>query len=111
MTGTPTNVSYMRIDNYTVQLTWCAPASNMPPVAGYEVFYEESGSTGTESGGTTNDATTTTIDVTLPNQTGIYNLFVVAFSAADNALPSAHSINITIDLSEFKHLYIAKHFS
>ena len=104
MTGTPTNVRYMRIDNYTVQLSWSASASNTPPVAGYEVFYAVYGSNDTESGGTTNDATTT-ISVTLPTLDVMYDLFVVAFSNADNALPSAHSNNVTIELSKFDYLY------
>ena len=45
MTGTPTNVNIMRTEQYTVQLFWSAPASNTPPVAGYEVFYVVSGFT------------------------------------------------------------------
>ena len=86
---------------YTVQLSWSAPASNIPPVVGYEVFYAASGSDVTQSGGFTTDITS--ISVTLPSISGIYNLFVVAFSDADNALHSARSSNSTIYMSEFKY--------
>ena len=100
VTDTPTNVMGMRTGEYTVQLSWSAPASNIPPVAGYEVFYAVSGSNSALSGGTTT-TNTTTINVTLPTMDATYDLFVVAFSDADNALPSAHSSNIIIDLREF----------
>ena len=76
-----------------VQLSWSAPASNTPPVAGYEVFYADSGSDATKSGGTT---TSTTISVTLPTLDVTYDLFVVAFSDANNTLPSARSSNVSI---------------
>ena len=102
VTGTPTNIMSVRTGDYTVQLSWSAPTSNTPPVAGYEVFYAVSGSDVTQSGGTTNDMTTTTISVTLLNQSGIYDFFVVAFSDADNAMPSARSSITTITLSEFE---------
>ena len=101
VTGTPTNVKSELTDDYIVQLSWSAPASNTPPVAGYEVFYAVSGSDITQSGGTTT-TDTTTINVALPltNLKDMYDFFVVAFSDADNTLPSAHSSNSTIDLSE-----------
>ena len=95
---TPINFMSVRTGLYTVQLSWSAPASNTPPVAGYEVFYAESGSDDTQSGGTT---TSTTICVTLPTLVVKYDFFVVAFSDADNILSSAHSSNTTVDLSEF----------
>ena len=103
VTGTPTNIMSVRPGDYTVKLSWSSPASNTPSVAGYEVFYAVSGSDVTHSGGiTTFD--TTTISVTLPNQNAMYDFFVVAFSNADNALPSARSSNTTINLSEFEYL-------
>ena len=108
VTGTPTNFSYMRIDNYTVQLSWSAPASSTPPVAGYEVFYAVSGSNSTESEGTT--TTTDTTIMMLPTLDVMYDLFVVAFSDAGNALPSAHSNNITIDLSESEYFCVGRQF-
>ena len=98
MTDTPTDFESVKTGEYTVQLSWTAPASNTPPVAGYEVFYAESGSDNTQSGGTT---TSTTISVTLPTLGVKYDFFVIAFSDVDNALPSAHSNNSTLDLSEF----------
>ena len=102
MTGTPTNVKSELTGEHTVQLSWSAPASNTPPVAGYEVFYAVSGSNSTQSGGTTT-AGSTTISVTLHNQSAIYDLFVVAFSDEDNVLPSARSSISTIYLSEFNY--------
>ena len=100
VTGTPTNGRSVRTEQNTVRLSWNAPASNVPPVAGYEVFYAVSGSDVTQSGGTTTG--TTTINVTLPTLGLTYDFFVVAFSDALNALPSAWSNTITIDLSTCK---------
>ena len=105
MTDTPTNVQSVVTEDNTVQLTWSSPASNTPPVAGYEVFYAVSGSDVTQSGGNT-DTSTTTISVILPSQSDIYlyDFFVVAFSDADkNALPSAHSENSTVYLRKFNY--------
>ena len=89
-----------------MQLSWSAPESNTPPVAGYEVFYVKSESDAIASGGTTNG---TIISVTLPTLDVIYNFFVVAFSDSPNTLSSAHSSNSTIELSEFV-LFIMKAF-
>ena len=102
MTDRPTNVESGITGEHTVQVSWSAPASNIPPVVGYEVFYAVSGSDVAQSGGTTADITS--ISVTLPSISGIYNFFVVAFSDAGNALPSAHSSNSTIYLSEFEQV-------
>ena len=90
-----------------MQLSWSAPASTIPPIAGYEVFYAVSGGDATESGGTTID--TTTINVTLPALGAMYDLFVVAYSDAPNTLPSAHSSNSTVELCEFG-FFIRKEF-
>ena len=100
VTSVPMNVKSEMTGEYTVQLSWSAPASNTPSVAGYEVFYAVSGSNSTQNGGTTN-TDTTTITMTLPS--GIYDFFVVAFSDVDNALPSAHSGRSTIYLSKFDY--------
>ena len=110
MSDTPTNVTYMRTENDTVNLSWSAPASNTPPVAGYEVFYAVSGSISTQSGGTTT-TNTTTMNVTFPILDVMYDLFVVAFSDADNALPSAHSKHIPIDLSELEYFNRTRRFT
>ena len=94
-------------DSNTVQLSWSAPASSTPPVAGYEVFYTESGSDNTQSGGNTTD--NTTINVTMPTLGLTYEFFVVAFSDGPNSLPSKRSDVITIELSEFnsfKHIIL-----
>ena len=101
VTGTPTKVNSEMTGEYMVQLSWTAPASSTPPIAGYEVFYAVLGSDVTQSGGVT---TNTAISVTLPNLSGIYNFFVVAFSDAANALPSARSSNTTIYLSKFSYI-------
>ena len=100
MTDTPTNVMSVRTGLYTVQLSWSAPASNTPPIAGYEVFYAESGSSFTQSGGTTT-STSTTVNMTLPTVGATYDFFVVAFSDEPNTLPSAHSSITSIELCEF----------
>ena len=99
VTGTPTNVNIVRTGLYTVQLSWSAPASNTPSVAGYEVFYAASGSNVAQSGVTTVD---TTISVALPTLGVMYDFFVVAFSNAGNSLPSALSDINTIDLGTGK---------
>ena len=109
MTDTPTSVTSVRTEEYTVQLSWSAPSSSTPSVAGYEVFYAVSGSDVTQSGGTTTTSTTT-ISVTLPKLSAMYDLFVVAFSDAGNALPSAHSDNSTVVVTELG-LFIVKVFS
>ena len=90
MTGTPTILNVVRTGEYTEQVYWSAPASSEPPVAGYEVFYAESGSNATKSGGTTTSPSTT-LSVTLPTLEFVYDLFVVAFSDDENTLPSARS--------------------
>ena len=94
----------VRTGNYTVQLSWSAPSSNTPPVAGYDVFYAESGSDATKSGGTTTSASTT-ISVTVPTLNVTYHLFVVAFSDAGNTLPSARSKTsiVTVETSKCSH--------
>ena len=76
----------------TLLLSWSAPASNTPPVAGYEVFYALAGNNATQSGGTT---TSTTMSVTLPTLNVVRDWFLVAFSDGDNTLPSARSNIIT----------------
>ena len=97
MTDTPTDVKSVWTAECTVQLSWSASASNTPNIAGYEVFYAEYDNNVTHSAGTTND---TTISITTVAPDVLYDFFVVAFSDADNALPSARS-NVT-DLSTCK---------
>ena len=97
---TPTNIVSLRTGEYTVHLSWSPPTRNIPPITGYEVFYAESGSDITQSGGTT---TNTTMIVTLPTLGVMYDFFVVAFSDADNTLPSSRSTKSAIVLSKCKH--------
>ena len=97
MTDTPTNINSVRTGEYTVQLSWSAPVNHAPPIAGYEVFYTVPGSGGTKSAGTT---TSTTITVAVPTLGDTYDFFVVAFSDADNTLPSAWSNISTIVTSK-----------
>ena len=110
VTGTPTNVLRLRNGEYTVELFWSSPASSTPLVAGYEVFYAESGSDVTHSAGTTID---TTINVTTPAPDVAYDFFVVAFSDADNSLPSAlssfaHVIDLSIHTCRCNHCILGK---
>ena len=109
VTDTPTNVMNVRTGAYTVRLSWSAPASNIPSIIGYEVFYAVSGSDATQSGGTTTTSTTT-ISVTLPTLGVMYDIFVVAFSDAGTTLPSERSNNSTIFLTK-QGLFIMKSFS
>ena len=97
MTGTPTNVKIVRTGEYTVQLSWSPPISRKPTVAGYEVFYAESGIDASKSGGTTTNASTT-ISVTLTKLVVRYDLFVVAFSGSKSTLPSARSTSVSITM-------------
>ena len=103
VTGTPTNIHIVRTGDYTVQLSWSAPTSNTPLIAGYEVFYTESGSDATKSGGTTNSASTT-ISVNLPKLGVTYDLFVVAFSNVDSTLPSSRSSNVSVAIRKCNYL-------
>ena len=82
-----------------MQLSWSTLNSNTPPVSGYEVFYAKCGSEESHSGGST---TSTTIIVTLPTLGVTYDLFVVAFSVAENTnnLPSARSSIVIINMSK-----------
>lgn len=53
VTGSPMNLVAARNGLTSVMLSWTAPISSTPPVAGFEVFYSLSGSDIVESGGTT----------------------------------------------------------
>ena len=88
-----------RTEYNTVQLSWAAiPANSIPQVVGYEVFYAVFSSDSTQS----SVVTDTIYTIQLPMLGVMYDFFVVAYSDdAANALPSARSRVITIDLSEF----------
>ena len=77
-------------------ITWSAPASNDPAVAGYEVFYDGSSIT------VDNDTTSVIIDVAFLLLIEPYTVFVVAYSTNDT-LPSQHSNNVTLTLGNYKY--------
>ena len=97
--GTPTNVNAIRTDYSSVRISWTAPSSGTPP-AGYEVFYQVTGSGSRLSGGNTSN-----IELTL---TGLimgvsYTVYVVSYGA-DGApvLPSARSNTYSVMIGELK---------
>ena len=81
--GTPTGVTASRTGYNSIRVTWTAPSTGTPP-AGYEVFYQSTGS----SAGNTSDT-----ELTLTNlAVGSYSMYVVGFGAeGDPVLPSARS--------------------
>ena len=98
VTDTTSNFTATRTGYSTVELSWMAPANNTPPVAGYEVFLAINGSQTTMSMANTT-ATNATISegLTLGNT---YSFFVVGYSDALNALPSARSEARMVKISE-----------
>ena len=86
VTDTPTVFTATRNGLQTAFASWTAPASNTPPVEGYEVFYES------ESGVRTSGGNTTVPQVSLSLSSlelhVNYTVFVVAFGGD---LPSARS--------------------
>lgn len=110
VTGVPRNVSVMKVTATSALVSWSPPASNTPPVAGYEVFYQtesvdqSSGDYkgfyqpeigGRASGGEAN-ASQMSLVVTGLDSTLNYSVFVVAFGGD---LPSASSNIATISPS------------
>lgn len=90
----------VRTDYKSVELSWSAPASNTPAVAGYEVFYTESVSRTTQSGAvTTSSVTSATLSDGL-ELGNTYSFFVVAYSNESNTLPSVHSKKTVVELCE-----------
>ena len=106
MTDTSTGLTAVKTGNNAVQLSWTAPASNTPPVTGYEVFFAKSGNNTTQSVGTIIGRTITTINVPLPIVDDIYGFLVVAFSDTANTLPSANSSTWNIFHSKLNFLSI-----
>ena len=107
VTDTPSNVTATRTGYSTVELSWTAPTNNTPPVAGYEVFLAVNGSQSTMS-----MANTTATNVTISEGLTLgstYGFFVVAYSDALNALPSARSETQMVELSEKKMTHCYKH--
>ena len=86
VTDTPINFTATRTGLLTANTSWTAPASNIPPVEGYEVFYESEFGVPT-SGGNTNIPQASLILSSLKPDVS-YTAFVVAFGGD---LPSNHS--------------------
>ena len=95
VTDTPTDFTATRTGLQTAFVSWTAPASNDPPVEGYEVFYESESGVRTSGGNTTATQVNLTLSSLEPNIS--YTAFVVAFGGD---LPSAHSNNATIPAGE-----------
>ena len=95
VTGTPINFTTKRTGSQTAFTSWTAPASNTPPVQGYEVFYESESGVRTSGGNTTASQLNLTLSSLEPDVS--YTAFVVAFGGD---LPSSHSNNATIPAGE-----------
>ena len=95
VTDTPTNFTATRTGLQIAFASWTAPASNDPPVEGYEVFYESESGVRTSGGNTTGTQVNLTLSSLEPDVS--YTVFVVAFGGD---LPSAHSNNATIPAGE-----------
>lgn len=94
VTGTPLNVAVTKETATSARVSWSTPASNSPPVAGYEVFYQTETNV-TTSGGETS-ASQLSLVLTELDSTTSYSVFVVAFGGD---LPSARSSIVIIPLS------------
>ena len=96
--GTPTSVTAIRTGYSSVHVSW-TPPSGTPP-AGYEVFYQVTGSGSRLSGGNTSN-----IELTLTGlMMGVsYTVYVVSYGA-DGApvLPSARSNMDSVMIGELK---------
>ena len=86
VTGTPINFTASRTGLQIADASWTAPASNTPPVEGYEVFYESESGVRTSGGNTT--LTQISLNLSSLEPDVIYIAFVVAFGGD---LPSNHS--------------------
>ena len=92
VTDIPINFTAIRTGLQTANISWTAPASNIPPVEGYEVFYESESGVRSSGGSVTASQLSLTLSSLEPDVS--YTAFVVAFGGD---LPSAHSniANIT----------------
>ena len=95
VTDTPTDFTATRTGLQTGFVSWTAPTSNVPPVEGYEVFYDSESGVRTSGGNITAPQVNLTLSSLKPNVS--YTAFVVAFGGD---LPSAHSNNATIPAGE-----------
>ena len=97
--GTPTGVTAIRTDYSSVHVSWTAPSSGTPP-AGYEVFYQVTGSSSRLSGGNISNTELTLTGLMM----GVsYTVYVVSYGA-DGApvLPSARSNMASVMIGELK---------
>ena len=88
-----------------MQISW----SSVSEVTGYEVFYQFSnyGSSVMSAGTTTNTMLNLTLGLSLVNE---YTFFVVSYGSEDSTvLPSDHSNNITVELSEWIKVMISNY--
>ena len=97
VSGLPTGVTATRTAHSSVRVSWIAPSSGTPP-AGYEVFYQVTGSINRLSGGNTSNTELTLTGLMM----GVsYTVNVVSYGA-DGApvLPSALSNMDSIVIGE-----------
>ena len=88
-----------------MQISW----SSVSEVTGYEVFYQFSNysSSVMSAGTTTNTMLNITLGLSLVNE---YTFFVVSYgSEGSTVLPSDHSNNITVELSEWIKVMISNY--
>ena len=95
VTGTPLGFTASRAGPQTASASWTAPASNNPPVSGYEVFIETEFGNRTSGGSTTSSQLSLTLSSLIPGVA--YTAFVVAYGGD---LPSAHSNTANISAGE-----------
>ena len=98
VTNTPRNFIATRTGLRTASTAWSAPVSNIPSVAGYEVFYESEYGVRSSGGNTTAQQLSLEFSSLEPNVR--YTAFVVAFGGD---LPSNHSNTATILNSKILH--------
>ena len=88
VTGTPTNLTVMRIGHKQAIVSWSPPVSNDPVVLGYELFYDLP--KGTRESIEVNN---TLITLSTIDPVSSYPVFVVAYGGD---LPSNRSNNETL---------------
>ena len=96
VTDRPIKFIATRAGIHTALTSWTAPASNIPSIEGYEVFYESEYGTRISAGNTTAQQISLVLSSLEPNVR--YTAFVVAFGGD---LPSDHSNTATIPTSKF----------
>ena len=95
VTDTPRNFTATRAGPHTALTTWTAPASNIPSVEGYEVFYESEYGIRTSAGNAAPPEVSLVLSSLEPNVS--YTAFVVAFGGD---LPSINSNTGTVSNSK-----------